>query len=71
MASKDGHSEIGRLLIEKGIDINQKDWLGVNALHLASKKGHLELVRLLIEKGIDVNQTTKDGCNALNPSPFV
>ena len=37
-------------LIEKGIDINQTDKDGQNALHLASHGGHKEVVRLLIEK---------------------
>ncbi len=35
-ASRKYHEEIVQLLIEKGIDINQKDSDGENALHLAS-----------------------------------
>ena len=35
---------------EKGIDINQRNKRGKNALHLASWNGHKEVVQLLIEK---------------------
>ena len=58
--------EIVKLLIEKGIDINQIDEQGRNALHLALTRDHKEIVLLLIEKGIDINQTNKDGFNALH-----
>ena len=62
--------KIQKLLIEKGIDINQKSKDGSNALHLASKKCHKEIVELLIEKGIDINQTDNDGRNALHWASF-
>ena len=66
IASQQGHLEVVKLLIEKGIYINQTDSNGWNALHWASEKGHKEIVQILIEKGIDINQTNKDGQNALH-----
>ena len=54
------------LLIEKGININQTNENGENALYLASRWGKTEVVKLLIEKGIDINQTDEDGYNALH-----
>ena len=63
IASKEGHLEVVKLLIEKGIDINQIDIFRHNALHWAS---NVEVVKLLIEKGIDINQTDKNGWNALH-----
>jgi ankyrin repeat protein len=66
LSSENGHKEIVQLLIEKGIDINQTDEDGRNALHWASANGHKEIVQLLIEKGIDINQTDEDGENALH-----
>ena len=65
-ASNFGHKKIVELLIEKGIDINQTNINGTNALHIAANNGHNELVKLLIEKGIDINKTDKDGQNALH-----
>ena len=44
LASQNGHKDIVELLIEKGIDINQKCKNGFNALHLASIKGHKDIV---------------------------
>ena len=35
-----GHKEIVELLIENGLDINQKDNLGRNALNLADEEGN-------------------------------
>ena len=57
MAYLKGHKEIVSLLIEKGIDINQKDNSEQNTLHLASKNGHIEIVQLLIENGMAIIQT--------------
>ena len=56
MGSLTCHKEVVELLIEKGIDINQTNKDGRNALHLATERGHKEIVQLLIEKGIHLNQ---------------
>ena len=53
-------------LNRKGIDFNQQDSDGYNALHFASSRGHIEIVQLLLEKGIDINQTTSNRWNALH-----
>ena len=66
LASKNGHKEIVNLLLEKGIDINQTDEYGKNALHLASWYGHIDIVQLLIEYRFDFNQTDEYGLNALH-----
>jgi ankyrin repeat protein len=66
LASKNGHQDIVNLLLERGIDINQKDEDGRNALHLASWYGHQETVQLLIENRIDIKQTDEFGLNALH-----
>ena len=50
LASENGHKEIVRFVIEKGIDINHTEKDGRNALHLASENDHKEMVQLLIEK---------------------
>ncbi len=53
LESLNGHKEVVELLINKGIDVNDRNKGGRNALHLASLRGHKEVVELLISKGID------------------
>jgi ankyrin repeat protein len=62
-----GYYNIVQLLIQKGIDVNQKVKLsGQNALHFASREGHKEIVELLIQKRIDINETDNNGESALH-----
>ncbi|WP_161634936.1 ankyrin repeat domain-containing protein [Leptolyngbya sp. Heron Island J] len=60
-AARDGFTEIARLLIDYGADVNWIDGEGVTPLILASFKGHLELTQLLLEHGADV--TVRDQWN--------
>ena len=50
LASFNGQTEIVKLLIENGIDINQTNEDGRNALHLACANGNIHVVELLVEK---------------------
>ena len=61
VASKCGHLEVARMLIERGASISPKDKGGCTPLHLASEKGHLEVVHMLIEHGADVSAQDRDG----------
>ncbi|MHC4643268.1 MAG: ankyrin repeat domain-containing protein, partial [Planctomycetota bacterium] len=55
-ASVGGQTEIARLLIEKGADVNlREDGGGSTALLAAAFFGHTEIVEILIDKGADVN----------------
>ena len=51
LASENGHKEILKILISRGVHLNETDeWLGSNALHLASSafsRRHKETVELL------------------------
>ena len=68
-----------RLLVERGIDLDQKDERGKNALLLICAQfkngsGLLELVRLLVENQIDVNSRDNGGFSVLeilNNRPIV
>ncbi|MDR2384561.1 MAG: ankyrin repeat domain-containing protein [Tannerella sp.] len=64
-ASGKGHTEVAKLLIEKGADVNATRKNGWTALMCASLKGHTEVAKLLIEKGADVNATRKNNWTAL------
>ncbi len=50
-----GYTDIARLLIEHGADVNARTDGESTPLHLAVANGHLDIARLLIEKGADVN----------------
>jgi ankyrin repeat protein len=52
LASEKGNEETVQFLIEKGIEINQTNTDGFNALDYASREGHTGVVNILIEKGI-------------------
>ena len=48
-------SEDSELLIDKGANINTKDFYDRPILFYAIKKGNLEIVQILIDKGADIN----------------
>ncbi|KAL9489368.1 hypothetical protein ACSS6W_001645 [Trichoderma asperelloides] len=49
-----GHETIGKLLLEKGVDIETKDNVGRTPLSWAAWRGNEAMVKLLLEKGADV-----------------
>ena len=51
MASANGHTEVVKLLLDNGADVNVKNTDdGVTALFMASANGHTEIVKLLLDK---------------------
>ena len=56
LASRRGHKEIVQLLVENGIDINQTNKDGQNALHWACENGNNEIAEFLIQNGINLKQ---------------
>ena len=55
MASMKGYTDIVKLLVENGADVNKKGANGLTALMLASSGGYLDIVEILIKNGADVN----------------
>jgi ankyrin repeat protein len=65
-AAQQKHTQIVRLLLEKGANVNAAgDREGKTALQHASKHGHTQIVELLLEKGADVNLSDILGGTAL------
>ncbi|KAK8054320.1 ankyrin repeat-containing domain protein [Apiospora saccharicola] len=54
-ASSKGHTEIVKLLLDKGAHANTRGGVYGNALRATSSKGHVHIVRMLLRKGADVN----------------
>lgn len=65
-ASRGGHLEIVRLLLQAGADPNRISTYGnASALTDAIEKNHIEVVHVLVEAGADVNTPVEDACNAI------
>jgi ankyrin repeat protein len=69
-ASFDGNTEMVKLLIENGSDVNHiankgKSKSKISALILATFKGNIEIVTLLLNAGADVNHTDSRNMTAL------
>ena len=51
MAASNGHTDIVKIFLAEGADVNAKSKLGTTALKAAEKEGHKEIVRMLKEAG--------------------
>lgn len=65
-----GHTEIVRLLIEKGASCHLQNEMTTDSdqqtiLMLASQEGYFEIVKILVEAGANVNVTRQGNANAL------
>ncbi|PNP80121.1 hypothetical protein FNYG_06540 [Fusarium nygamai] len=63
---KNGHSEIVKMLLDKGVDAAAADKGGWTPLHGASQYGHLEIVKILLDKEVDAAAANKDGSTPLH-----
>lgn len=63
-----GHSDIARLLIERGSDIDppSRNGLGVTPLQSASSGGHVHAVRLLLDAGAEIHPPHPSGFTPLH-----
>lgn len=67
MAAYDGYTEIAKLLIEKGAQVNAKGGVDMDMTPLiyAASQDQLDMVKLLMDKGANVNVKTKYGWTPL------
>ena len=69
-ASFKGCTEIVKLLLENGADMEAKDNYGETALMLAARWGYVKAVKVLLEYGADVDSKSKYGFTALQYAPY-
>ena len=55
VASRQGYSEVARVLVEHGADTETRDNVTYSPLEGSSEMGHVEVVRVLLENHADVN----------------
>jgi hypothetical protein len=65
LASKAGHSEVVRLLLEAGAQPNLHDAALVTPLHHAARGNHVRVVMLLLHYGANAELQTKGGVTAM------
>ena len=65
-ASRNGHKDVVRFLLQAGANVNQANKNGSTPLNIASENGHTEMVGLLLQAGADANQANKHGETPLN-----
>ena len=67
IALNKGSLDFARILLEKGLSPNIRDWEGEMPISSAIKNGQKDAILLLLEKGQDLKSAIrKDGCTALH-----
>jgi len=65
-AAQDGHTEVVRLLLAKGVPVDGRGGNRNTPLHTAARDGHFETVDLLIASGADVEARCEDASTPLD-----
>ena len=63
LASSSGHIEVVEFIVEKGCDVNVKNYDGNTPLHLATISQQLEVIKYLVDNG--ANAALKNNNNQL------
>jgi ankyrin repeat protein len=60
-AARNGHADLGALLLDAGAEPNVRDGQGRSPLYWAAATGHAEVVELLLARGADVHLGARSG----------
>ena len=60
-----GNTEIVKILVAAGADVNMKGEFDDTALHSAASSGHIDIVKILLAQGADVNDKDNQDRTAL------
>jgi hypothetical protein len=66
IASRNGNDDIIKLLMQHGVDSNEKDSDGNTPLMLAVVKGYQDVAETLLSHGARISDTDENHCNALH-----
>ncbi|MEJ2702644.1 MAG: ankyrin repeat domain-containing protein, partial [Sedimentisphaerales bacterium] len=61
-----GNLAEAKSLIDKGVDVNAKDWLGWAPLHYAARQNDKDMIQLLVSRGAKVNVHNREGLAPLH-----
>jgi ankyrin repeat protein len=59
------HNQAAEILLDRDVDVNQRNYLGQTALMLAARRDDANLVLNILNKGADINAKTVKGWTAL------
>ncbi|MCJ7663890.1 MAG: ankyrin repeat domain-containing protein, partial [Desulfobacterales bacterium] len=65
-AAMNGLTDVAKVLLDKGADVNIKDNYGGTALEYAALFGNADIVKLLLEKGANINEKYSNGKTILD-----
>lgn len=60
IACQNGESDIVRMLVDHGVNVSAKGYVGHSPLRIASRNGHTDLVKYLIGKGAEIDSEGDD-----------
>ena len=61
-----GHKEVASFLIERGANVNQRDWFGFSSLDNAISCDRGDIAETLLQNGAEINAADEDGDTALH-----
>ncbi|XP_071115151.1 uncharacterized protein [Haliotis cracherodii] len=65
-----GHTDITKILLNQGLNINATNKHGETPLFLACERGHVDLVRLLVSKKADLRESNTNGKTPLHEACY-
>lgn len=66
VAAKENAIHLARLLIEKGADVNSRDWFSRTPLHIAAEYAEPAMIKLLLANGAEIQAKDHSGASPLH-----